>query len=806
VVPFAYVAADRCSICQGGVQVHHEVSDRRRPIAFKKLLAIGAVSALAVIGSPLARAGATTLAGPSATPVIFDTDMYSSADDAGAEAALFAYNLMGQDNVIALGVNTRVDRPEVATDSWKCVSAIAQFYGYPNVPVGSDMPDNGPSPQDNDFIGPCASHASANTAAPAPAVQVYRNALVNQPNHSVVIVCTGYEENIDALLNSPSDGISPLDGAQLVAQKVSMLVMMGGGYPSRDGENNFEGDAGAARDVADNWPTKIVYSGYEVGSNVFTGETVSSVHPSSSPVRAALEAFAGESHPIMSYDMTAAYHAIDPADAALTEVGPGSNAIDTFGANTFTAGTGNAYYLSLTDATGLEASIETLWDTLPGTTNQHLHFTSTAPSSPYLGQTYHATTAAGTTGNPVTLTIDAASTSGCTVSPSGVVTFAAPPGTCVLDANEPGSTTYAPGFAQQSVTVSKIPQTVSFTSTAPATPKVGDTYHATASGGSGSAPVVLTIDVSSTSGCTIDGTGKVTFSAPVGNCIVDANQAGDATHAPAAQVQQVIGVGGDPQTISFTSTAPSDARVAGAGYTPTATATSGLPVTLALDPSSTGCSDAAGVLQFTSVGTCVVDATQAGNTTYLAAPATHQEFDVGKGLSEITVTLLPPASAQAGQTYTPTATSSSGDPVLVALGPSSKGCGLAKGVVQFRAPGNCVVTFSDPGSANYDAAQGVRVRTAIVRGHLHLTASASPATAKAGARVTFSATSSVGYATGSVTFSVGSTVLCTAAVVKGVASCLATTHLAKGTYSVVAAYSGSTSFYAARAKTKVRFT
>jgi hypothetical protein len=126
--------------------------------------------------------------------------------------------------------------------------------------------------------------------------------------------------------------------------------------------------------------------------------------------------------------------------------------------------------------------------------------------------------------------------------------------------------------------------------------------------------------------------------------------------------------------------------------------------------------------------------------------------------------------------------------------------------VQFRTPGNCVVTFSDPGSTNYDAAQGLRERISIVRGHLHLTASASPDVAKAGARVTFSATSSVTYATGTVTFSVGKTVLCTATVQKGTASCLAGTHLAKGSYTVVAAYSGSASFYAAKAKTKVRFT
>jgi len=45
-------------------------------------------------------------------------------------------------NVIAIGVDTKTSHT-VATNSWKCVAAIAQFYGFGDVPIGSDMPDNG---------------------------------------------------------------------------------------------------------------------------------------------------------------------------------------------------------------------------------------------------------------------------------------------------------------------------------------------------------------------------------------------------------------------------------------------------------------------------------------------------------------------------------------------------------------------------------------------------------------------------------------------------------------------------------------
>ena len=114
---------------------------------------------------------------------------------------------------------------------------------------------------------------------------------------------------------------------------------MGGGYPSRTGENNFEGNAGAASDVAKHWPTKIVYSGYEVGRRVFTGHTVSAVHPSSSPVRAAhrgVRRAPVHEHP--SYDLTAAYHAIVPATRTSPRSAPGTNAIDELGVQHVHAG------------------------------------------------------------------------------------------------------------------------------------------------------------------------------------------------------------------------------------------------------------------------------------------------------------------------------------------------------------------------------------------------------------------------------------------------------------------------------------
>src|SRR5262245_55139695 len=84
------------------------------------------------------------------------------------------------------------------------------------------------------------------------------------------------------------------------------------------------------------------------------------------------------------------------------------------------------------------------------------------------------------------------------------------------------------------------------------------------------------------------------------------------------------------QSISFTSTNPSPVTVGGPSYSPSATASSGLPVAISLDATSTGCSLSAGVVSFTGAGTCKVDANQGGNSTYNAAAQQQQSITVNK--------------------------------------------------------------------------------------------------------------------------------------------------------------------------------
>ena len=82
------------------------------------------------------------------------------------------------------------------------------------------------------------------------------------------------------------------------------------------------------------------------------------------------------------------------------------------------------------------------------------------------------------------------------------------------------------------------------------------------------------------------------------------------------------------QTITFTSTPPNPAVVGGT-YTPTASGgASGNPVTFSIDASAQwSCSISGATVTFVAVGTCVIDANQAGNANYEAAPQVQQSFD-----------------------------------------------------------------------------------------------------------------------------------------------------------------------------------
>jgi hypothetical protein len=84
------------------------------------------------------------------------------------------------------------------------------------------------------------------------------------------------------------------------------------------------------------------------------------------------------------------------------------------------------------------------------------------------------------------------------------------------------------------------------------------------------------------------------------------------------------------QTVTFTTTPPAT-PVYGGSYNPAATATSKLPVAFSIDATSASgaCQLSSGTVSFTGTGTCVIDATQSGNTNYHSATA-QQTLHIAK--------------------------------------------------------------------------------------------------------------------------------------------------------------------------------
>jgi hypothetical protein len=114
-------------------------------------------------------------------------------------------------------------------------------------------------------------------------------------------------------------------------------------------------------------------------------------------------------------------------------------------------------------------------------------------------------------------------------------------------------------------------QTISFLSSPPPDATVGAPSFPVTAVASSSLPVTLSIDVSSSAVCTISGT--VVSLVNVGQCIVDANQPGDQSYAPAPQRQLSFYVGPDVRAITSLN-AISATRGASVSFTIT---TSGAP-------------------------------------------------------------------------------------------------------------------------------------------------------------------------------------------------------------------------------------
>jgi hypothetical protein len=121
--------------------------------------------------------------------------------------------------------------------------------------------------------------------------------------------------------------------------------------------------------------------------------------------------------------------------------------------------------------------------------------------------------------------------------------------------------------------------------------------------------------------------------------------------------------------------------------------------------------------------------------------------------NSITVTSNPPASAQVGGAYIPTATATSGQSVVIT---SSSGCPITSGTVEFLSGGTCTINFDDPGSINYQAATQVTQTVSIALGTQTALTLATTSAASNGSSYSLVLSTNGGSGSGLVTYALDS--------------------------------------------------
>ena len=233
---------------------------------------VTAVAVLTLILSLVPARGAESTAALAAPGVIFDTDMGSDCDDAGALAVLHALADAGELRILGVIFSSGRNRYGVGT-----CDAINTYYGRGDLPLGQYQGTDVGDPADSytkriATDTECFGHDIVDRAPDL--VTVYRSILESQPDRSVTICTVGHPHGLVHLLRDSQ-------GAALIRAKVDRWVAMGmGGW-------NFEqmGMAAYFQELLEAWPKPFYVS--PSGEAIKTGHRLLPRTPETNPVREA---------------------------------------------------------------------------------------------------------------------------------------------------------------------------------------------------------------------------------------------------------------------------------------------------------------------------------------------------------------------------------------------------------------------------------------------------------------------------------------------------------------------------------------
>jgi len=268
-----------------------------------------------------------------AIPLIFDTDMGNDCDDVLAMGVIHALQSRGECTLLAVTITKDNELAAPFTD------AVNTFYGRGDIPIGVCRSGVTSDQGKYNVLAKDAKNYphDLTSGLDAPdAVSVLRKTLASQEDGSVVIAQVGFSTNLANLMKSEPDEISPLSGIELVKKKVRLLSVMAGAFAQIAGDNghlydhkeyNIVMDIPSAKKLCADWPTPIVWSGFEIGISLpYPHESILSDYGyvPHHPLSAAYTLYSPPPHNRPTWDLTSVLHAIRP-DHGYFDLSPAGN-------------------------------------------------------------------------------------------------------------------------------------------------------------------------------------------------------------------------------------------------------------------------------------------------------------------------------------------------------------------------------------------------------------------------------------------------------------------------------------------------
>lgn len=291
--------------------------------------------------------------------LIFDTDIGNDVDDVLALGMIHSLQSRGACQLLAVTISKDSEL------AGPFVDAINTFYHRGTTPIGVVRP--GKTPEPGKFLPMAAEmekgqfrypHKLLSSKDAPEAVNLMRKLLAAESDNSVSIAQVGFSTNLARLLDTKPDASSPLNGRELVAKKVKLLSVMAGAFKTIDGnphycEYNVVQDIENCRKLAEEWPTAVVWSGFEIGIAVpYPGESIVKDYNYvvDHPVAESYRRYEAPPHNRPTWDLTSVLYAVHPDRGYFDLSPPGKILVEADGFTKFVPeAEGKHRYLILTE-------------------------------------------------------------------------------------------------------------------------------------------------------------------------------------------------------------------------------------------------------------------------------------------------------------------------------------------------------------------------------------------------------------------------------------------------------------------------